>query len=739
MIRTIPQGNLDINNRIASQNTGLHSTLDTVVDSRDVFLRDGTANDGVDELVTLAGLVGLDLDLNMTILALTTGLTCVLGLLVGLFADGLTVSNLRCTHVCFNLELTQQTVNDDLQVQLAHTGDDGLTGLFVSVGLEGRILFGQLCQRDAHLLVAGLGLRLDGNADNRLGELHGLQNDGMILITQSVTGSGVLQTDNSSDITCVAAVDILAVVRMHLQDAAHTLLAVLHGVVDSGTCLNLTGVNTEVCQLTNERVGSDLEGQSCEGSVVGRRTGLLFLSLGIHALDVRDIGRSGHIVNDSVQQLLDTTVLVGRTADNGNQRVSDGLLADRSLQLGTGDLLALEVLFHELFVVLSNSLDQNVVVLLGLLTHILGDGLSAHVVAHVVVVDLSVHIDQVNDTAEGILLTDRQLDCHAVCVQTIVQHLDAAEEVGTHGVHLVDVHHTGNLVLVSLTPNGLRLRLNTALCSQNGHRTVQHAQGTLDLNSEVHVARGVDDVDAVTVLLECNRILLGLRVAPVAGGSSGSDGDTTLLLLNHPVHGSAAIMNFADLVVDTGVVQNTLGSSSFTSINVGHNADISRHLKRNFSGCSHEINLLQNRSITEMSESLVSLCHLVSILTLLHGVTSVVGSIHDFSSQTLSHGLLTTAAAVGSQPAQTQGLAASRADFQRNLVVSTANAAGLALEAGHDVLHRLLESLQRIVAGLLLNHGESFVNDLLSDALLAIQHNAVDQTSDHLGIVNRIS
>ena len=526
---------------------------------------------------------------------------------------------------------------------------------------------------------------------------------------------------------------------MHLQDAAHTLLVVLHGVVDSGTCLNLTGVNTEVCQLTNERVSSDLEGQSCEGCVVGRRTGLLLFGLRIHTLDVLDIGRCGHIVNDSVQQLLHAAVLVGRTTDNGNQSICNGLLADSSLQFLTSDLLTLEVLFHQYFVVLGNSLDQNVTVLFSLLDHILGDRFGAHVVAHVVVVDLSVHIDQVNDTAEGILLTDGQLDCHAVCVQTIVQHLDAAEEVSTHGIHLVDVHHAGDLVLVSLTPDGLRLRLDTALSSQNGHRTVQHAQGTLDLNSEVHVARSVDDVDAVTVLLECDRILLGLRVAPVAGGSSGSDGDTTLLLLNHPVHGSAAIMNFADLVIDAGVVQNTLGSRSLTSIDVGHNADISRHLKRNFSGCSHEINLLQNRSITEMSESLVGFCHLVSILTLLHGVTSVVGSIHDFSSQTLSHGLLTTAAAVGSQPAQTQSLAASRADFQRNLVVSTANAAGLALEAGHDVLHRLLESLQRIVAGLLLNHGESLVNDLLSDALLAIQHNAVDQTSDHLGIVNRIS
>ena len=598
-------------------------------------------------------------------------------------------------------------------MQLAHTSNDGLAGLFIGVGLEGRVLFGQLCQRDAHLLVTSLGLRLDSNADNGLGELHGLQNDGMILITQSITGGGVLQTNDSSNITCVAAVDILAVVGVHLQDAAHTLLAVLHGVVDGSTCLNLTGVHTEVCQLTNERVGSDLESQSSKRSIVRRRTGLLFLSLGIHALDVRDIGRSGHIVNDSVQQLLHTAVLVGRATDNGNQSICNGFLADSLLQLLAGDLLALKVLLHQLFVVLGNSLDQNVTVLFSLLDHILGDRLGTHIVAHVVVVNLSVHVNEVNDTAEGIFLTDRQLDGHAVGVQTIMQHLDAAEEVSTHGIHLVDV--------------------------QNGHRTVQNTQRTLNLNSEVHVARSVDNVDAVTILLERNRILLGLGVRPVAGGSSGSDGDTTLLLLNHPVHGGTAIVDLTDLMVDTGVVQDTLGSGRLAGIDMSHNADISRHLKRNFSGCSHEINLLQNRSITEMCESLVSFCHLVSVLTLLHGVTSVVGSIHDLSSQTLCHGLLTTGAAVGSQPAQTQSLAASGADLQRNLVVSATNTAGLALEAGHDVLHRLLESFQRIVAGLFLNHGESLVNDLLSDALLAIQHHAVDQTGDHLGIVNRIS
>ena len=54
----------------------------------------------------------------------------------------------------------------------------------------------------------------------------------------------------------------------------------------------------------------------------------------------------------------------------------------------------------------------------------------------------------------------------------------------------------GTLIVVSLTPNGLRLGLNAALCAEDGHRAVQHAQGALHLDGEVNVARGVDDVDS---------------------------------------------------------------------------------------------------------------------------------------------------------------------------------------------------------------------------------------------------
>ena len=141
MVRAIIQGYLNVNNRVACEDTRLHSALDTLINRLDIFLRDSTANDLVDELVALAGLVRLNDDLNMTVLALTTRLTSVLLINVSGAADGLLVSNLRRTYVSLYLELAQQTVNDDLQMKLAHTSDNGLAGLFIGVGLEGRVLF----------------------------------------------------------------------------------------------------------------------------------------------------------------------------------------------------------------------------------------------------------------------------------------------------------------------------------------------------------------------------------------------------------------------------------------------------------------------------------------------------------------------------------------------------------------------------------------------------------------------
>jgi hypothetical protein len=79
------------------------------------------------------------------------------------------------------------------------------------------------------------------------------------------------------------------------------------------------------------------------------------------------------------------------------------------------------------------------------------------------------------------------------------------------------------------------------------------------------VTWGINDVDAVII--------------PGTGGCSGGDGNTTLLLLLHPVHGSRTLMNLTDFVGHTGVVENTLSRSCFTGVNMSHDADITVFIK----------------------------------------------------------------------------------------------------------------------------------------------------------------
>ena len=107
-------------------------------------------------------------------------------------------------------------------------------------------------------------------------------------------------------------------------------------------------------------------------------------------------------------------------------------------------------------------------------------------------------------------------------MQTLTNGLNGVFEVGAQLVHLVDEADTGHVVLVSLTPHGLRLGLDTFLTVEDSHGAVEHTQRALNLNREVHVSGGVNDVDLVLL--------------PETGGSSGGNGNTALLLLLHPVH-----------------------------------------------------------------------------------------------------------------------------------------------------------------------------------------------------------
>ena len=59
-------------------------------------------------------------------------------------------------------------------------------------------------------------------------------------IADRVAGGGVLQADDGHDVARERGLLVLAVVRVHLQDAADALLAVLRGVHDVGAAVRST-------------------------------------------------------------------------------------------------------------------------------------------------------------------------------------------------------------------------------------------------------------------------------------------------------------------------------------------------------------------------------------------------------------------------------------------------------------------------------------------------------------------
>ena len=57
------------------------------------------------------------------------------------------------------------------------------------------------------------------------------------------------------------------------------------------------------------------------------------------------------------------------------------------------------------------------------------------------------------------------------------------------------------------------------------------------------------------------------------------------MLLLHPVHRGAAVVDLADLVVDAGVVEDALGRRRLAGIDVGHDADVANLAQVSFGHC----------------------------------------------------------------------------------------------------------------------------------------------------------
>ena len=286
-----------------------------------------------------------------------------------------------------------------------------------------------------------------------------------------------------------------------------------------------------------------------------------FFGFVVDALRRWDVERRRQVGHNRVEQGLHALVLERRAAEDRIEGARQDRLTQALLDHFHRRLFAAEIGFHRLVVELDGVLDHVVARLFGLRPHVVRDLFVVEVCAETVIVpDNRLHANEVDQALEAGFGADRQLDRHGLRAQTVADRFHALFEVGADLIHLVDKHDPRNVVAVSLTPDGFGLRLNALVAVQHRDGAVEDAQAALDFNGEVHVAGGVDDVEAMAL--------------PESGRRGGRNRDAAFLLLLHPVHRRSAIVHFADLVALAGVIQDPLSRRRLTGVDVSHDAEV---------------------------------------------------------------------------------------------------------------------------------------------------------------------
>ena len=86
----------------------------------------------------------------------------------------------------------------------------------------------------------------------------------MILGTDGVTGAEILETYGCADVTGLHEIDRVLVVGVHLIETCYPLLLAGTCIEHVSTGVKMSGVSSHIGETTYERIGCNLEHETCE-------------------------------------------------------------------------------------------------------------------------------------------------------------------------------------------------------------------------------------------------------------------------------------------------------------------------------------------------------------------------------------------------------------------------------------------------------------------------------------------
>ena len=394
-------------------------------------------------------------------------------------------------------ELALEPLDDHRVVGLAHRAQD-LLARRAALEPNGRLLLEHARQRRTHLVEIALALWLDGDHQRRLGEAERRQDQRLLADAQRVAGGGHGQLGDRADLAGLELADRLLLLAVEEEQLADPLVLALAAVPDVGLRMERARQHPQIGQPPDERVGGRLEHAHEQRSVlVGldlHRSAALVLRL-----RRRLVGRGGEVADDRVEQRAQPDPARGAAdEDRREDRILDAL-AQARLELGIGDLLALEVLGQHVVVGLGRRLEQLVAPAVHLVGQLLRDRdlfLGRAVPAP------GLAVDEVDVALEGVGGPDRQLERGDLLAEARSQRVECGRRVGVLAVALVDEEAGRGAGPPSDRDRLLEPGLDPGRGVHHEDRAVRRGEALDHVGDEVRVAGRVEQRDPRPVRLE---------------------------------------------------------------------------------------------------------------------------------------------------------------------------------------------------------------------------------------------
>ena len=139
-----------------------------------------------------------------------------------------------------------------------------------------------------------------------------------------------------------------------------------------------------------------------------------FVSVQISSVDRRNICRSRHELQDSIQKFLNSFVFVSRSTANRNSCTLACTFSQCCFHCFYRRFFTFQIFHHQIIIQLADFLYQFCMIQFCFVLHIFRNIYYRDIITLIIVVDVSFHLEQVNDSLEFIFFTDWQLKTNCI-------------------------------------------------------------------------------------------------------------------------------------------------------------------------------------------------------------------------------------------------------------------------------------------------------------------------------------